>query len=144
MFKFSIEKRLSEWVNLRNSLEKSSNPLQEVWDFWNASPFVPYNKKIDPFYSKSWPTPWEIISENVYDDFTRALMISWTLKLIEQYKNSKIEIRIMVDKTQNRQYNLILIDDKWVINFDDNGPVEINDKILSLTLENLIEIDRPR
>lgn len=144
MFKLSIEKRFTEWINLRHSLEKSLNPLQEIWDFWNTSPFTPYNRKIDPYYPKSWPSPWEIIAENTYDDFTKALMISWTLKLTEKFKNSRIEIRTMLDETQNRQYNLIFVDENYIINFDDNGPVEINNYISSLKLENLIEIDRPR
>lgn len=144
MFKKHIEDRISLWIEFRKKLDCSSDPLQDVWDFWNSSPFTPYNKNIDPYYPKSWPSPWEIIAENIYDDFTKALMIAWTLKLTEKFKNSKIEIKSMLDETQNRQYNLIFVDDNWILNFDDNGPISITDHIASLKLENIIEITRPR
>lgn len=144
MFKKEIESRISLWIELRKNLDLAEHPLQDVWDFWNASPFTPYNKNIDPYYPKSWPSPWEIIAENIYDDFTKALMIAWTLKLTEKFKNSKIEIKSMLDETQNRQYNLIFVDNNWILNFDDNGPISITDHIASLKLENIIEITRPR
>jgi len=89
-------------------------------------------------------TPWEIIENNKYDDFTKALMIGWTLKLTNKYKNSKIELKTLVDSNRTREYNLIYVDDSWVINYNDNGPIpalEIND---GFKLENLIEVSSPR
>ena len=87
MFSYSVDQRLTEWINCRNTIDQIEEPLQYVWDFWHTAPFIPYNKNIDPFFQRGWPSPWEIIVENKYDDFTRALMIAWTLKLTKKFNN---------------------------------------------------------
>lgn len=144
MFEQSVDQRLSSWIDFRKSLNDSTDPLQEVWDLWHQSPFIPYNKNIDPYYQRNWPSPWEIIAENKYDDFTRALMIAWTLKLTNKFAESKIEIRTLVDNKFNREYNLVYVDDSWVINYNDNGPITIKDIPDSFRIENLVEVKAPR
>lgn len=143
MFDRSIDDRLSAWMWLRSQLSETPDALREVWEFWKAAPFVPYNNKIDPYHERSWPTPWDIIVENRYDDFTKALMIAWTLKLSERYQKSKIEIRTLVDNARTRQYNIICVDDQWVINFNDDGPLAMDLLPPTFLLENLIEIKKP-
>jgi hypothetical protein len=145
MFKKSIDDRLSSWIELRKNLDNSENPLQEVWDFWNMSPFIPYNRNIDPYNQKKWPSPWEIIAENIYDDFTKSLMIAWTLKLTKKYSESFVELKTMIDDINNKQYNLVFVDNTWIINYSNEGPVNIsqfNDNVYKL--ENIIEITTPR
>ena len=144
MFNQPVDSRLTEWADHRRQLDESENPLQDVWDFWHQAPFTPHNRNIDPYYQKSWPSPWEIIAENVYDDFTKALMISWTLKLTKKFKDSSIEVRTLVDSAQTREYNLVYIDDKWVVNYDDNGPVPVDNVNGSFKIENLVEVSAPR
>ena len=144
MFNQPVDLRLTEWINHRRQLDVSIDPLQEVWDFWHLAPFTPHNKNIDPHFQRSWPSPWQIIEENKYDEFTRALMISWTLKLTNKFQQSKIESRRMVDNNRLREYNLIYIDDTWVINYKDDGPVATRDVAETLRLENLIEVSAPR
>ena len=144
MFNLSVDERLTEWVNHRRQLEESDDPLQEVWDFWHQAPFIPHNRNIDPYYQRSWPGPWEIIEKNKYDDFTKALMIGWTLKLTNKFKDSKIEIRTLIDTAQTREYNLIYVNDNWVINYSDNGPVSVEEITGSFRLENLVEVTSPR
>jgi hypothetical protein len=144
MFNQSVDQRLTEWVNHRKRLDEVEDPLQEVWDFWHNAPFVPHNRNIDPYFQRSWPSPWEIIAENKYDEFTRALMIGWTLKLTNKFKNSKIELRTLVDNLRAREYNLVYIDDSWVINYNDNGPVNVSTITETVKLENLVEITIPR
>ena len=144
MFNQTVESRLTEWANHRRQLDEAEDPLQEVWDFWHQAPFTPHNKNVDPYYQQSWPSPWEIIVDNKYDDFTKALMIGWTLKLTKKYQNSKIELRTLVDSACTRQYNLLYVDDNWVINYSDNGPISIPEVPDSFRLENLIEVSAPR
>ena len=140
MFKLPIEERLSYWLNLRKAIEGSTDPLQEVWDFWHQAPFIPHNKNIDPYYQSSWPSPWEIIAENKYDDFTKALMIGYTLKLTKKFKDSKIELRTLVDTVQPREYNVIYVDESWVLNYDDEGPISAKDIVGSFRVENMVEV----
>jgi hypothetical protein len=144
MFNLSVDERLTEWTNHRKHLDETDNPLQTVWDFWHQAPFVPHNKNVDPFYQRNWPSPWEIIAENKYDDFTKALMIGWTLKLTKKYQNSKIELRTLVDNVHPREYNLIYVDESWVINYSDDGPIEVPEIAGSFRLENLVEVTLPR
>lgn len=144
MFNQPLDNRLSSWANLRSSLEEDHNPIDKVWDFWKDAPYIPYNKSVDPFYQRGWPTPWEIIVENHYDDFTKALMIGWTLKYSKRFQNSKIELRTMVDKHRKYQYNVVCVDSQWIINYNDNGPVTIENLPDSFLLENLIELEIPR
>lgn len=144
MFNLPVDDRLSEWINHRRQLDEAEDPLQDVWDFWHQAPFTPHNRNIDPFYRQSWPSPWEIIQDNKYDDFTKALMIGWTLKLTNKFKNSKIELRTLVDKARSREYNLVYIDDDWVINYSDNGPIPAPAITDSFILENLVEVSTPR
>lgn len=144
MFNLPVDERLTEWINHRQKLDEVEDPLQEVWDLWHNAPFVPHNRKIDPYFQRNWPSPWEIILDNKYDDFTRALMISWTLKLTKKFRDSKIEIRTLVDTVHPREYNLVYVNDVWVINYSDNGPVPANKILGPFRLENLVEVATPR
>jgi hypothetical protein len=144
MFNQPVDSRLTEWANHRRELDEVEDPLQTVWDFWHQAPFTPHNRNVDPYYQNSWPSPWEIIVENTYDDFTKALMIGWSLKLTNKFKDSKIELRTLVDSNRTRQYNLLYIDDNWVINYSDNGPIPLPEVPDSFRLENLIEVSAPR
>jgi hypothetical protein len=141
MFKKSLDDRLSSWAKFRSDLSTSDDPLSEVCKFWSNAPFIPYNKNIDPYNPKSWPTPWDIIAYNKYDDFTKALMIGWTIKYSDLYRNSTVEVKTFLDKSKPAQYNVIFIDSKWVLNFVDNEPVIADNFPDNLFLENLIELE---
>ena len=141
MFHKSIDDRLSSWASHRAALDTSQDPLTDAWEFWKHSPFIPYNKDVDPFNQQSWPSPWQIIVDNRYDDFTRSLMIAWTLKLTNRYKNSKIEIKTLVSSDKKCYYNTVYVDNQWVINYNDNGPVGVEQVPDSFYLENLIEVE---
>jgi hypothetical protein len=144
MFNQSPDDRLSVWSEFRKSLENSSDPLREVLFFWKDAPFVPLNTSVDPYFRASWPTPWEIIIQNKYDDFTKALMIAWTLKLTDRFKRSKIEIKTIVDLKRNYYFNLVFVDEMLVLNYKDDNVVEARDLPDSFRYENLIEVEAPR
>jgi hypothetical protein len=144
MFDLAVDDRLSSWAELRKNIEDSQTPLEDVVNFWTTSPFTAYNHHIDPFYVASWPTPWEIIVENKYDDFTRAVMIGYSLLLTNRYKDANIQIKTLVDTEGKRLYNVVYVDDSWVLNYKDQQVVSA-DKVPSLySLENLVELKRPR
>lgn len=144
MFSKSPEERLSIWKNLRESVETSDDPLLDVIEFWKESPFIPYNKDVDPYNKKSWPTPWDIIVTNKYDDFTRAIMLAYSLKYTERFSKSDIQVQSIVDNDRNLAYNVVCVDNKWILNYDDNQPVEVANVPVSFRIENLAVIERPR
>lgn len=144
MFDLDIEGRLQAWSDLRKSTATSSNPLQDIVDFWREVPFTPHNHLIDPYYPASWPTPWEIIEQNKYDDFTRAVMIGYTVLLTDRFKNSNVQIRTLVDQAGKKLYNVVFVDDLWALNYQDNQVVEASKVPGLYNLENLVELKRPR
>ena len=140
MFKLPIDDRLSAWASLRTDIETHAEPLRLVIEFWHTAPFTPYNRNIDQYHQKSWPSPWEIIVENVYDDFTKALMMGYSLKLTKRFNNSVIELRTIVDKTNKKYYNIICVDNIWVINYHNDTPVKLEDVPESFLVDNIIYV----
>lgn len=140
MFKLDTDLRLSKWAELRTRVETSDTPFDDICEFWNSAPYTPFNRRIDPYYQRSWPTPWEIICENQYDDFTKAIMIAWTLRYTLRFRKEPIDLRTYVDKNRTSVYNVVVISGK-ALNFSDSGIVDIADIDLDYTLENLIDFN---
>jgi hypothetical protein len=144
MFDKKVDERISEWKSFRETLDRSKNPLQDVVNFWASAPYIVYNRRIDPYNKKSWPTPWEIIEDNKYDDFTKSLMIAWTLKLTKKFEKSSIEIKTYADQDKRREYNLVVVNNDIVLNLNDNECNLTGDIPESFILENLIQVEQPR
>jgi hypothetical protein len=144
MFDLAVDDRLSVWANFRESIGTSNNPLQDTAIFWSLAPFTVHNHYVDPYYQASWPTPWEIIVENRYDDFTKAVMIGYTLLFTDRFKDSDIQIKTLVDTAGKKLYNVVYVDEKWVLNYDDNQVVLASNIPSLYSLENLVELKRPR
>jgi hypothetical protein len=144
MFKADMDQRLHLWFEFRQTLEDSTDPLQDLVDFWDPSPRIAHNSLIDPNYPRAWPTPWEILERNKYDDFTLVLMMGWTLLLTNRFAKSNVEIKIIIDDTSSRMYNVLCVDNSWALNFKDHAVVSV-DSIPSLyRVENIVPLKRPR
>jgi hypothetical protein len=139
-----VEDRITAWAEFRHSLDISTDPLKDIADFWSEIKLVPFNKSVDPYNHFSWPSPWQIIADNLYDDLTVALMIGYTIKLTNRFKNSRVEIRSLVDSNRKQLYNLVYIDDEYVLNYLKSQVIEAQDIPESFFLENLVELARPR
>jgi hypothetical protein len=144
MFDLDPDDRISAWSHFRANLNDSATPFNDLIEFWQDAPFIPYNRNVDPFNQYAWPTPWDIIVENHYDDFTKSLMMAWTLKLTDKFKDSKIEIKTYADDEKNKVYNLVIVNNSSVINYNDNSLLDVQEIPDSIRLENLIEVNRPR
>jgi hypothetical protein len=88
--------------------------------------------------------PLGYIVDNTYDELTLAIIIGYTIKLTEQYKDSKIEIRTLVDINRTRLYNLVYVDDLYVLNYDRFMVINTQHITDSFFIENLVELARPR
>jgi 2-keto-4-pentenoate hydratase/2-oxohepta-3-ene-1,7-dioic acid hydratase in catechol pathway len=62
----------------------------------------------------------------------------------KKYQNSKIELKTLVDSNRTKEYNVVCVDDAWVLNYNDNGPVSVKELASGFKLENLIEVAGPR
>lgn len=104
------ESRLLGWYKFRQHLETCPNPLEEVSNYFEKLPRVKFYT--DPYDSKTWPTPWELISENEYCHFNVLLGISYTLQLTERFKNCQPKITIELDVKSRSVYYLLYVCNK--------------------------------
>lgn len=143
MFKLSLDDRLLAWSSLRKQLENSGSPFEDLMEFWNKAQLVGYNTLIDPYCQANWPTPWEIIDNNVYDDFTKAIMMGYTLLLTERFKNNYIEVKTLIDRTHGKLYNIVCINEICILNFKDDEVVDQGQIPGTCCVENLTIIKSP-
>lgn len=102
------EQRFAAWRELRQHLETSKSPFDDVVNFFNQFPKAKFYT--DPYDQSTWPTAWELIEENEYCRFNLILGICYTLQLCERFQNSSPTITIAVDKQTNSVYYLLSID----------------------------------
>ena len=144
MFKESVDARLSDWANLRKKIETAKDPYRVLIEFWKQAPLIVHNHKVDPYDFKSWPTPWEILAENKYDDFTLALMMAYSLKLTERFRKDSVKIKTMVDYSKTKLYNLVFVNEDKVLNYVQDTSISPVDIDSQLYIENIVDVTFPR
>lgn len=112
------EKRLAAWRELRQHLETSPTPFDDVVDFFNRFPKA--KVYTDPYDQTTWPTAWELIEENEYCPFNSILGICYTLQLCERFQHITPTITITVDKLSNSVYYLLVVD-QMIYGYEDGG-----------------------
>jgi hypothetical protein len=129
MFDKTYEDRLRAWSEFRHDLDKSQNPIQDVIDCYSHAPTVSIHT--DPWDSKSWPDPWELIQENQYCEFTRVLGMCYSLQLTDRFSGSSFEIHITTDYSKSTDYYILMVD-KHVIGYYNSTYTSIDDLPTSL------------
>lgn len=126
------EKRLTEWKQLRNQLETSASPFEDVVAFFDRLP----KTKIytDPYDQDTWPTAWEMIEENQYCRFNIILGIFYTLRLCNRFEKSNLCISISIDNNNNSVYYLLYVDN-IVYGYNENKWIAAN--TLPMSLKNI-------
>lgn len=112
---------LTEWYSFRQHLETIPNPLEETTKFFLSKPKTKFYT--DPYDKATWPTPWELITENEYCKFNLILGICYTLQLTERFKNLAPVISIVIDPSSKTVYYTLVIgefvygytDDEWIL-----------------------------
>ncbi len=104
------QRNLTSWYNLRQHLETAKDPLTDVANFFLKLPRVKIYT--DPYDSATWPTPWELISENEFCKFNLILGICYTLQLTERFKDCQPKINVAIDKINKTVYYLLFLEDK--------------------------------
>lgn len=114
IFLFDYEYRLRSWANLRDSFKNQPLNIQclEVDKFWQSVPTQHYYLHTD--FIKDWPSPWQLLSDNTYCYYARALGMIYTLLLLG---NKNIDLVDAKDDNSN-EVVLVLVDDaKYVLNY---------------------------
>lgn len=106
--------RLRAWHNLKEFLKDADLPniCIEVDKFWQKAPLSAHY--LHPADVEDWPNPWELINDNTYCYYGRALGMIYTLMLLGIYDIDFIEA---ID--DNSEYvALVLVDNaKYVMNY---------------------------
>lgn len=126
IFQLDYETRLTNWSELRNQLKNCS--IQEqciaVDNFWQQVPIQ--NHYLHPDFADQWPGPWDLIYENLYCPYGRALGMIYTLLLLG---TKNIELVEAIDDNAV-DVVLVLVDNaKYILNY---WP----DMVLNTSLEN--------
>ena len=106
--------RLRAWHTLKENLKDAdlSTICIEVDKFWQKAPITPHY--LHPADVVDWPTPWELINDNNYCIYGRALGMVYTLMLL-----GIKSIDIAEAKDDNSEdVVLVLVDSaKYVMNY---------------------------
>lgn len=134
-FQLDFQTRLKEWHSLRNSLAGADikDICIEVDRFWQQSPIM--NHYLHPVDIPTWPDPWQLLNDNLYCPYARALGMMYTLIMLG-IKD--------VDLVRATDYNsidvvLVLVDSaKYILNYWP-GTV-VNNKLADFDLVNKYDI----
>jgi hypothetical protein len=120
-----LKSRLQRWRRLRKEIveiTKIEKQLRVVIDFWKTTPLG--TTAIDPYTPSTWPSPWEMLNTNNYDENVVGLCIAYTLYYsdipcrilhVQNVDNNEIKLIVLVDDTYILNYNYDSINTKEVI-----------------------------
>jgi len=109
--------RLSEWRKFRY-LQKSlplNEQLQNTVNLWKDCHLG--HTHYDFLNIKDWPTPWELVLEDSFDDFSRALGMAFTLIMIDDWQNESLFLRCYKDSDRSTFYHTLELND-IILNFN--------------------------
>lgn len=120
VFMKDVNSRIFEWRNLRKSIENLNTyeQLENVVNWWSHAPLCKY--VIDWDKPETWPTPWELISDNIFCDASLAYLMHQTLNLsgveaellrLEKVGDAAMAVRVG-DYIINFSYNEIFTTDE--------------------------------
>jgi hypothetical protein len=114
VFILDFETRLRSWVELRTNLQTLHIKDQciEIDKFWQRVPLQ--NHYLHTDFMKEWPNPWQLISDNTYCYYARALGMIYTLLLLGNKNIALVEAK----DDNNNEVVLLLVDNaKYVLNY---------------------------
>ncbi len=115
--------RLREWFKLKENIKEYelSTICVEVDKFWQSAPLV--NHLLHPDDITDWPNPWELLYQNDYCYYARALGMVYTLLLLGV--NDVDFVEALDDN--NEHVVLVLVDNaKYTLNYWPNSVLNIS------------------
>ena len=128
--------RLRTWHELKEDLlDKDIETICiRVDRFWQQAPLS--NHYLHPADVVDWPNPWELISDNTYCYYARALGMVYTLLLLGVKSIDFVEA--LYDNRED--VVLVLVDNaKYVLNYHPN--MVVNTNLSDFTITTHIKID---
>jgi len=136
VFQLTFKDKLQEWSNLRENMKSVSVEQQCILtdNWWQKAPLV--NHYLHPNCIEEWPNPWELINDNEYCFYARALGMAYTLYLSD---TKNIEMYEATDQ-ENTELALIIVDNTYILNYWPNT-VKTN-QLKDFVLKNKLNIEQ--
>jgi hypothetical protein len=114
MWPATFDNRLASWAQLRDHTQ--ALPLEQalitINRWWFNSPWRPYYLHWDDV--KTWPDPWQLLSDNVYCDLARGLGIVYTISMLDRGDMTPATLVLTEDGT-----NLVQVaKEKYILNWE--------------------------
>jgi hypothetical protein len=79
MWKLEVGERIAHWRAFRLSIGGMplERAIQVTAEYWQNCPYHPYY--LDPNDAESWPSAWDLITENYYCDLAKSLGMLYTI-----------------------------------------------------------------
>jgi len=121
MWHSTFDQRLAAWNQLRTKCATASvdKILTDVNDWWFDTPWRAYHLHWDD--RVTWPSPWELLDDNLFCSLARGLGILYTIAMID---HPLIQDAELVDTGSD---NLVLVGQKkYILNWDRQQVLNIN------------------
>lgn len=113
IFQLSYVERLDNWRQLREKAKTLDIKDQciQIDHWWQHAPLVTHYLHID--FIEEWPMPWDLLNDNEYCSYARALGMIYTLHLV-----NVTNIKLYEAKDQDGiDIVLVIVDDNYVLNY---------------------------
>lgn len=113
-FMLSEQERMLAWRELRAKVIATPSILDKlnlVAQWWAKAPLCRYS--IDSHSTGEWPTPWELLNENVFCYSSLAYMMAETL-ILSGFDSEQVRVIFVRERDDERL--VVLVDNKYVLN----------------------------
>ena len=109
----SFASRLESWNQLRDQCQTLpvQTALENINAWWFRAPWKPYYLHWDD--QKTWPDPWQLLSDDIYCELARGLGILYTITLLDRADLAPAELVLTQDDV-----NLVQVaKEKYILNW---------------------------
>ena len=117
------EERLQQWTAVRSGFAdlELDQALLQINDWWFRAPISARYLHWDDH--GTWPTPWQLLNDDIYCEIARALGMLYTIAMTEDARIAQLEI------VQTGQDNLVLVNQgKYILNWAPGQLLNISSK----------------
>ena len=125
MWPQTFDARLASWTFLREQCQNLpvESALARINDWWFRAPWQPYYLHWDE--TRSWPDPWQLLSDNVYCEVARGLGILYTITLLDRADIAPAQLVLTNDGR-----NLVLVaKEKYILNWEPDTILNTNQPV---------------
>ena len=118
----SFSARLTSWNQLRQQVQHlpAESALTDINNWWFDAPWRPYYLHWDD--QKTWPDPWQLLSDNIYCDVARGLGILYTITLLNRADMAPLDLIL----TESGHNLVLATKEKYILNWEVNNIVNTN------------------